>query len=168
MTALDFRVRNVQPSDVPVLAELLNRIVDEGDKTAIDITFDEQEFRQWFVSEPHSLSCVVAAAEGGQLLGFQISSTYDADELLPGWADIGTFVDNGLRGSGVGQALFQQTVKELEATNTSHLRAVIRNVNAGAIAFYTRCGFTPVADVDERMVNDSDDKTTLAMAIGND
>lgn len=165
MTALYFRVRNVQSSDVPALADLLNRIVDEGDKTAIDIKFDEQEFRQWFISEPHSLTCVVAEAADSQLLGFQITSLYDADELLPGWADIGTFVDDGLRGSGVGKALFQQTVEELNPTKFSHLRAVIRNVNTGAIAYYSRCGFVPASEVDSRMENSIGDKTVLGVVL---
>ena len=159
------RVRRVGFVDAQPLADLLNRIVDEGDKTAIDTRFDATEFRSWFVTGPHCLTCVVAESVDGQLLGFQACERYLDQELPEDCADIATFVTDKARGSGIGQALLQQSLEEVASKGISHLRAVIRSGNSQGIAYYTRSGFNPVSEVKPSLAQPGSKKVVLARKV---
>jgi len=119
---------------------LLNRIVDEGDKTAIDEHLTVETFTEWFISGPHCLSCVVAT-DSDESLGFQAVEVYH-DDLPPGWADIATFVTFGTRGRGIGRALMTATTRNCNERRLQTLRAVIRRSNPGAVSYYRGMGFT--------------------------
>jgi len=140
MRLTGLRTRQAQPEDATALAALLNRVVDEGDKTAIHAHLDEADFRRWFIEGEHCLGCVVAETADGEPVGFQAYERYHSD-LPRGWADIGTFVDREARGAGVGRALFDATLDHALTTGTSVLRAVIRARNTQAIAYYRARGF---------------------------
>ncbi len=64
-------IRVAARSDALPLSHLLNNVVDEGDKTAIDVHLSETEFAEWFLSGSHCLSCAVAQDDSARLLGFQ-------------------------------------------------------------------------------------------------
>lgn len=138
------RVRPAGPDDAPRLAALLNSVVDEGDKTAIDHHLTPEEARDWFVDGPACRGCVLAE-DGSELLGFQAVEVFQ-DDLPEGWADIATFVADGARGRGVGRALLTGTLAACPAHGIRTLRAVVRATNAGAQAFYRASGFEPVVD----------------------
>ena len=63
MTVGNYLIRAATTLDSMALALLLNRIIEEGDKTAIDTTFDAREFQQWFITGLHCRSCVVAETD---------------------------------------------------------------------------------------------------------
>ena len=134
------RLRQAQAEDAPGLVALLNRVIDEGDKTAIASPLDPREFREWFITGAHCLGCVVAEADDGTPRGFQAHERYH-DDLPAGWADVATYVDRAARGSGVGRLLIGATLTRARATGTTTLRAVIRQGNDQAVRYYRRCGF---------------------------
>jgi L-amino acid N-acyltransferase YncA len=141
------RIRPARPQDAAGLAALLGRIIDEGDKTAIDSHLDASELSEWFITGKHVIGCYVAETGTGALVGFQAYERYHED-LPAGWADIATFVDRAARGSGIGRRLFAETLAHAATTGTSMLRAVIRRENESAIAYYRACGFggSPTGD----------------------
>ncbi|TCU10035.1 GNAT family N-acetyltransferase [Rhizobium sullae] len=160
MTVGKYLIRAATTLDSTALALLLNRIVEEGDKTAIDTTFDAREFQQWFITGPHCRSCVVAEATDGRLLGFQALERYH--DLPEGWADIATFLDASARGKGIGKALREKTFEAAEALGIGVLRAVVRAQNAQAIAYYRECGFMPSDGYSSKEPAQQDaDKVTL-------
>ncbi|MEN2742718.1 GNAT family N-acetyltransferase [Microbacterium sp. X-17] len=118
---------------------MLNRIITEGGKTAIESELTPDDFLEWFLGPKYALGCFVAEDDLGAV-GFQVYERYHAD-LPAGWADIGTFIESARRGGGVGRALFAATRSDMRRTGTVALRAVIRHSNQGAIAFYRGLGF---------------------------
>jgi L-amino acid N-acyltransferase YncA len=137
----DVRVRDAQVADAPAMASLLNRVVDEGDKTAIEHHLTERDVVEWFVTGPHARGCVVALDGADRVLGFQAVETFH-DDLPEGWADIGTFVAAQARGTGVGHLLMTATLSRCREAGQRTLRAIIRSTNTGAIRYYRAMGFT--------------------------
>jgi L-amino acid N-acyltransferase YncA len=140
-------VRDARPEDAPALARLLNRIVDEGDKTAIDEHVTAEAFTTWFISGPHCLSCVVAT-DLDDLQRFQAVEVYH-DDLPRGWADIATFVTRDARGRGIGKALMTATTTNCSERRLQMLRAVIRRSNLGAVSYYRGMGFSEPPPIDD-------------------
>ncbi|WGW13567.1 GNAT family N-acetyltransferase [Saxibacter everestensis] len=133
-------IRAAGRSDALPLSQLLNRVVDEGDKTAIDSHLTDAEFAEWFLTGDHCLSCTVAQNDSGSILGFQALERFH-DDLPEGMADIATFVSADARGKGIGTALIDATVREAQDRNITSIRAVIRNSNQTATYYYRSIGF---------------------------
>lgn len=135
------QVRHAQIDDADALAVVLNDVIAEGGKTAIDTPLSGAEFAEWFITGPHCLSCVVAVAPDGGYLGFQALERFHED-LPEGFADIATFVTAASRGAGVGRSLFDATAAIVEQDAGLHsLRAVIRRSNEDAVRYYRAVGF---------------------------
>lgn len=143
---IDMVVRVARPEDAAALAGVLHRIVDEGDKTAIDEHLTAEAFIEWFIAGPHCLSCVVAT-DSDDVLGFQAVDVYH-DDLPPGWADIATFVTDSARGRGIGRTLMTATTRRCNERGLQMLRAVIRRSNLGAVGYYRGMGFSEPSPVD--------------------
>lgn len=128
------------------MADVLNGIVAEGDKTAIDTRFDAGIFREWFITGAHCRTCVVVENPGGAPIGFQATEQFLA--LPAGWADVATFLTRGRRGQGIGKALFARTRTLARRSGLEVLRAVVLSQNSSGIAFYRSLGFTPLVGSD--------------------
>lgn len=140
------RVRHAEIDDADALAVVLNGVIAEGDKTAIDTPLTGAEFAEWFIVGPHCISCVVAVADDGGILGFQALERFHED-LPEGVADIATFVTAAGRGTGVGRSLFDATAAVVAGdVGQGGLRAVIRRSNEGAIRYYRAIGFDDEGD----------------------
>src|SRR5699024_5664763 len=100
-------IRHADAEDADELAGLLNSVIAEGGKTAIDTPLTGSEFREWFITGPHCICCLVALSDNG-ILGFQALERFH-DDLPQGMADIATFVTDRARGSGVGRNLSHAT-----------------------------------------------------------
>ncbi|GAB3758561.1 GNAT family N-acetyltransferase [Microlunatus parietis] len=133
-------IRPAKLDDAEPLSAVLNAVIAEGDKTAIDAPLSGSEFAEWFITGSHCISCVAAAGEDGRFLGFQALERFHR-ELPAGTADIATFVSAASRGSGVGRRLAEATVAIAERAGLRSLRAVIRRRNTGAISYYRSLGF---------------------------
>jgi ribosomal protein S18 acetylase RimI-like enzyme len=133
-------IRDATPADAATLADLLNAIIREGDKTAIDTELSAEEFAEWFLTGAHVVSCVVAVDASGAAAGFQTLERFH-DDLPPHAADIGTFVAAGQRGVGVGRALFAATSERARVRDIAAVRAVVRAENTAAVGAYRALGF---------------------------
>lgn len=154
------RLRPATPADAPALAAILNGVIAEGDKTAIAGPVTARDLDAWYVSGPDALCCILAEAEDGPL-GFQALERHHP--LPPGWADIATFVAAPARGRGVGPALWRATRASAGGLG---LRAVIRSLNGGAIAYYRGCGFRPAGGVPAQVADVPADRTVLVRPPG--
>ena len=134
-------IRSAVEADIDALTRLLNTVVDERDKTAIDTHLSNQEFAEWFVTGPHALTCVLAEDGTGQPLGFQILERFHSD-LDASSADIGTYVAEHARARGVGRMLAGLTKQLAYREGLTSIRAVIRRKNSAAIRFYRSIGFS--------------------------
>jgi len=133
-------LRPAQAGDLPAMAALLNAVIAEGDKTAFAGQMTPADMDRLFVTGPDARGCTLATAGDG-ILGFQ---ALGADYLAgTGWADISSFLAAAARGAGAGRALWGATRALARGQGLAGLRAVIRSVNAGAIGYYSACGFVP-------------------------
>ena len=127
------------------MAELMNDIIRVGGTTAYATPFDEMGMVHEFVAPRLGISCFVAAA-GPRVLGFQALQWCDpdwrGDDPLPGdWAVIATYVHGKARGSGIGRALFAETVQSAVAAGVLFIDATIRKENVVGQAYYSSLGF---------------------------
>lgn len=155
-------LRPAGPADAPAMAAILNAIIAEGDKTAVQGPVTEAQIAAWYLTGPDCRGCTLALA-GGRAVGFQSLDVHH----LPGtgWADISSFIAAPARGTGAGRALWRET--RALARGLAGLRAVIRSVNPGAIAYYTACGFAPpVAGLPAILTDMPADRTVLLQRLG--
>lgn len=138
------RIRHAEVDDAEELACLLNDIIAEGGKTAIDTPLTGSEFAEWFIIGPHCISCLIAATDDA-ILGFQTLERFHGD-LPPGVADIATFVADRGRASGIGRSLADATAAIAEEVGVRCIRAVIQRSNEDAIGYYCSIGFHGDAD----------------------
>jgi L-amino acid N-acyltransferase YncA len=139
--------RRATSEDAEAMASLINEIIAIGGTTAIETPFTRASMDHDFVSGPHVISCIVAE-ENGELLGFQVLlGSTEEEPMLPGWGSIGTYARIAQTRSGVGRALFTETVKAARAAGLHTIDATIRADNTGGLTFYSRMGFV---DYDRR------------------
>src|SRR5699024_11013273 len=138
------RIRYAEIDDAEELACLLNDIIAEGGKTAIDTPLTGSEFAEWFIIGPHCISCLVAATDDA-ILGFQTLAHFQVD-LPRRAADIATFVAARGRASGIGRSLADVTAAVAEEIGLQCIRAVIQRSNEDAIGYYFSIGFHGNAD----------------------
>lgn len=133
------QVRQVQVTDADAITNLINPIIADGGLTAMTeiMTTPDQES---FIRSLSNRSIYLAATDDatGALLGIQ--------DCLPDPAhhtqcDISTFVDLKASRQGVGNALFREMLKHLKRLDFRTIRAVIREENTGARAFYRTLRF---------------------------
>lgn len=137
-------VRPARSEDVPALTALLNRVIEIGGTTALQVPLTEAEFDDWFVSGPAVIGCHVAVdPRDGAYLGFQVLTRHDG--LPPDWGDIGTFTRPEPKVPGVGTALFPATRALALRFGLSAINATIRADNTGGQAYYAKMGFVTYA-----------------------
>ena len=127
------------------MAVLLNKIIAIGGTTAYRGFFDAERINRTFVTLDLCVSCFVAV-EGSRLFGFQALAWSDPewpgnDRLPEDWAIVATYVDPEVHGSGVGRAMFAETLKAAKAAGVRYIDATIMKENTGGLAFYQAMGF---------------------------
>ncbi len=144
------RVRQVRVSDATVITDLINPIIADGGLTAMTETMTVPD-QEGFIRALPSRSVYLAAADDAEdtLLGIQDCLP---DPERPTQCDISTFVDLEASRQGVGKALFREMLKHLKRLDFQTIRAVIREENAGARAFYRTLGFTETGNENSKVI----------------
>ncbi len=132
-------VRQARTDDVGELLGILNRLIDAGGTTALEIRLTQQEFERLFLNGPTCLACFIAMDPSGRISGFQASCT--RNDLPPDYADIATFSRQNPRALGTGTALFFKSVEFLRERGFRHINAKIRADNVPGLAYYAKMGF---------------------------
>lgn len=134
-----YRVRQIKVTDADAIADLMNPIIADGRLTAMTETMTVPDQESFIRSLPKR-SVYLAAIEDATdtLLGVQ-DCLPDPDR--PMQCDISTFVDLKASRRAVGRNLFNEMLKHLNRLRFRTIRAVIREENAGARAFYRTLGF---------------------------
>jgi len=138
---MEILVEHAQPRrDAPKISALI-RVCREEKRTTLNAFTPEQE--EAYLRSMPGREAVFVAYVGGEFAGFAgVSPRWSYSERLRHCGECGTWVTPGLRGKGVGRALWESGVvpwcKEQEFR---HLGALVMAHNAGSIAFYERLGF---------------------------
>ena len=132
-------VRPATPGDIAPLRDLLNVIIGIGGTTALEEPLTEAQFNEYFLGGAACLSCLVAEASDGGVLGFQAFGRHA--DLPDDWADIGTFAKAEPKTPGVGTALFAASRVRAAELGVAVINATIRADNRGGLAYYDKMGF---------------------------
>jgi L-amino acid N-acyltransferase YncA len=133
-----YTIRAAQDDDAAPLCGILNEIIRIGGTTAIEDELDPDTFRQYFLSGPNRLCCMVAEAPDGTLFGFQFLGSHA--DLPHDCGDISTFARQKPRSRGVGTALFAATLEIAGQLGLETINATIRADNTGGLAYYSKMG----------------------------
>lgn len=132
-------VEPVRLVHVPLLAAMLNEIIELGGTTAFQEEFSDDAFVDGFIAAGTCICCFVAVDRQGAPAGFQALTRHPA--LPRDWGDIATFVRVGATGQGVGSALFARTARFAGTQALAAINATIRADNIGGLRYYDRMGF---------------------------
>lgn len=141
-------IRPVDPGDVPALCDLLNEVIRVGGATLFERPITVETFIDHFFKSQIQISFLVAEAETGDLLGFQVLLTHE--QLPDDWADIATFARVGTKALEIGAALFAETLAIARRFGLVAINATIRADNSGGQAYYDAMGFVTYK-VDEKV-----------------
>ncbi|RBP79971.1 GNAT family N-acetyltransferase [Marinomonas rhizomae] len=155
-------VREAQVKDALGIVNILNPIIEEGLFTVLDITFSEEEERQFIQDFPkHGVFHVALNEESSNVVGFQNVEPFAAyTHAFDHVGVIGTFVDASCRRQGVASSLFESTFERAKAKGYEKLFAYVREDNPNALATYLKQGFNVVgvakkhAKVREKYINE--------------
>jgi L-amino acid N-acyltransferase YncA len=137
-------VRLAGQDDAEGIAAVLNAVVREGDRTAIDRTFTPAEERAFLRRLPARAFLVIAKL-GNVVVGFQVIEPYAAyTGAMNHVATIGTYVVDVARRYGVAAAMSEMTFEHALLSGFEKLVAAIRSDNDVALKFYERMGFRPL------------------------
>ena len=131
-------IRPAALADAPQMAAIQNEIIAIGGTTAYQRARSVEAVVAGYITRPDLLCCHVAEEEG-RVIGFQV--VVRNDDLPAGWADIGTFVQQGTQARGIGGRLFQASAAACRAAGIATLNATIRADNVPGLAYYARMGF---------------------------
>lgn len=132
-------VRKPISLDAGSMANLLNKIINEGGTTALTRQVTGKDIEDWMAYAPDRSAWHVAVNAQEQIVGFQ---WVEPKESLPKHAvDIATFVEIGQTGLGIGSALFDATKKAAKALGYGWINANIRADNEGGLIYYQSRGF---------------------------
>ncbi|WP_353472274.1 GNAT family N-acetyltransferase [Salipiger sp. H15] len=134
-------IRAATRADVPGLSVMLQELVAAGKRTR---PADEDFVLATYVAHPDGISCFVAEAGDGQLLGLQALSLAGAVNPYgtpEGWGIIGTHVSPDAARRGVGKGLFAATRAAAQAAGLPAIEAYIGAANAEGLGYYDAMGF---------------------------
>ncbi|NVB76915.1 MAG: N-acetyltransferase [Kofleriaceae bacterium] len=86
----------------------------------------------------------VTTSEAGEVLGYAKAGTW-RDRAAYAWTcELGLYIADGARGRGLGRALYDVLLADLEQRGFRSAVAGITMPNAASVALHERCGFTRV------------------------
>ncbi|WP_043363825.1 GNAT family N-acetyltransferase [Belnapia sp. F-4-1] len=119
------------------------RALAEYEKLLHEVTATEAHFRRLLFGETPRASALIAEWEGrpvGFALWFYSVSTFDGTPKLY-LEDV--FVEPGLRGRGIGRAIFKELARRAIAAGCGRMEWSVLDWNAPSIAFYRSIGALP-------------------------
>ena len=157
MGATDIIIRKANPADAGSIAELVRRLAQATGETD-KVKSCADDFLRFGFSTPPAFIALLAERDGsavGLSLWFYDFSSWRG-ELGVYLQDL--YVDDDLRGSGLGRRLLAATAAAAIADGATHLRLSVAADNAAARRFYQHLGFTHRDD--ERTYQVSDEAFT--------
>jgi len=142
-------IRKATETDLEKILELnKNLFVFEAkftDKYNQDWTFSEIG-KNYFKERLNNENCILLVAEENQVIGYSLTFIKSAPfwKINPVAELENMFVEEKFRDKGVGSALVQETINELNKRGINRLRVGAIYDNTNAINFYKKNGFEPV------------------------
>jgi GNAT superfamily N-acetyltransferase len=134
-------IRAATRADADAMAQMVHALAAVNGEIA-KVSSRAEDFAMHGFSDPPLFRALIAEQNGaavGLSLWFCSFSSYRGD-LGVYVQDL--YVDDALRGTGLGRRLLEATAQAAQASGATHLRLSVANANSGARAFYRRLGLT--------------------------
>jgi L-amino acid N-acyltransferase YncA len=136
---MDISIRTMETEDWPAVREIYLAGIETGQATF------ETRAPAWERWDSNHLSLPrLLALEGSTIVGWAALSRVSTREVYSGVAEVSVYVDEKMRGRGIGRLLLERLVKESEANGIWTLQASIFPENAASISLHRACGFREV------------------------
>lgn len=145
-SALDVLVREVKPDDAEDIVHILNPIIRSGKYSALDRELTPEQEKSYIVAFPRrGTFFVIQTRPDGPILGFQSVEPFaEYTRAFDHVGVIGTYIDLGQRGKGLGKRLAQVTFQALKKRSFEKLFTYVRADNVESLAFHLALGFNIV------------------------
>jgi phosphinothricin acetyltransferase len=138
-------IRQARSSDLPAINDIYNQAVRQLFCTAHLEPVDMNERRKWLEAHPSERFPVYVAENSGQeVIGWVSLGAYrEGRQALAHVTEVSYYVDEKLRGKGVGSSLLEHAIREAPRFGFSVLVAILLNKNPASIALLEKYGFAP-------------------------
>lgn len=137
-------LRTATLDDAEAIRALYNHEVLTGTATFDLRPRTPEEQRRWLADRAGAHAVLVAAGEGGELLGFGALSPYRDRPAYRTTVEDSVYVAPGAQGQGVGRGLLDGLVDTAVARGFHTVVARISDHNEASVALHERCGFEVV------------------------
>ena len=141
-------IRKAEERDVPRITEIYNQAVAKTTATFDTEPRSLEDRLSWF--EKHGPKHpVLVADDGGRILGWASLSHWSDRAAYDASVEISVYVEEGMRGKGIGRALMEAVVAEAHALRHHTILARITADNPVSIHLHEALGFSNAGTVRE-------------------
>ncbi|WP_432448497.1 GNAT family N-acetyltransferase [Aliiroseovarius marinus] len=133
--------REARPEDAQGMSELITPILEGWGSNR---RRDPEHMRANYIEHTDNIRCTIAYDETGQILGFQsliLPKTANPYNTPDGWGEIGTYVAVSNGRSGIGRAMFADSLDAARKAGITDIEASIGRDNPQGRAYYAAMGF---------------------------
>jgi L-amino acid N-acyltransferase len=137
----ELTVRLAEVGDAEAIRAIYNTEVRTATSTFDLVPRSLAEQRRWLAARSGAFSAIVAAGEGGRVLGFGSLSPYKERAAYRTTVEDSVYVDPARQGEGIGTALL---IRLVDIARTSGFHTLIARIEASGTAsraLHARCGF---------------------------
>lgn len=139
-------IRSARPPDAPLILEFIRSLAAYAQMLE-EVTATEERLRLTLFGERPAAECLLAFAEDGTPAGFAIFFTnYSTFLATPGLYLEDLFVQEALRGRGIGKALLLHLARLANERGCGRMEWAVLDWNRPAIEFYERLGARRIPD----------------------
>ena len=139
-------VRFAGSSDVPAICAIVNHYIQHDTS---NLRIEPQTEDQWAreLADYGRRYPWLVACEGGAVVGLAYAKPWNPREAYDWTAESTVYIADGQTGKGVGSALYDRLLKELERMGFRSVIAGITSPNPGSAALHTAFGFEPIGTI---------------------
>lgn len=145
-------IRPFAPGDEHGICEVYNHFISHTVVTFEEVPLRPEQMRERIDAcrRTHPwLVCEAPSDTGPQIVGYSYASAYHARAAFRHTAEVTVYVRHGLERRGIGRALYEPLMAQLQAQGCHALIAAIALPNAGSVGLHESLGFTPVGQMRE-------------------
>lgn len=143
-------IRRMSKSDLSQVNDIVNWHTEYGTSTFLDKTsmVTRSEWFQNFKQDSQEVA-LVAAEEGGSVLGFATSVVYRGGGVFKSTHETSIYLHLDQQGKGIGTQLYKELFSELNGKGIHRVVIGIALPNDGSVALHKKFGFENIGVFDE-------------------
>lgn len=149
---MTMHIRPFAPGDEHAICEIYNHFIAHTVVTFEEVPLQPEQMRERIDAYRRThpwLVCEADTPTGPQLVGYSYASAYHARAAFRHTAEVTVYVRLGCERRGIGRALYEALLPQLQAQGCHALIAAIALPNAGSVGLHESLGFTQAGHLRE-------------------